>query len=154
MMIGMKQNESVRNLVEEIIHRLYDNSPFIQVCGIELVGFGCGEITMRMKISESIHVNTHGVAHAGAFVTLADTAFGAVCITKGRRSVTTGLSFNVIGNIKPGETAIAVAKAGHLGRTVGSATVDIFDGNGRLLCQGIGNLHMTETLEDIPAEWE
>ena len=150
----MKENNSVRRRIEDTIHRLYDNSPFIRICGIELVDFGCGEITMRMKISEDIHVNTHGVAHAGAFVTLADTAFGAVCITKGRRSVTTGLSFNVIGNIKPGKTAVAVVKAGHLGRTVGFATVDIFDENGRLLCQGIGNLHMTEILEDIPAEWE
>ena len=150
----MKEIGTVRKRVEETIHRLYDNSPFIRLCGIELAGFGCGEITMRMKIDGNVHVNTHGVAHAGAFVTLADTAFGAVCITKGRRSVTTGLSFNVIGNIKPGETATAVVKAGHLGRTVGSATVDIFDENGRLLCQGIGNLHMTEVLADIPTEWE
>jgi acyl-CoA thioesterase len=150
----MNDNKRIRKLIADTIHRLYDNSPFIRICGIELVDFGCGEITMRMKISGDIHVNTHGVAHAGAFVTLADTAFGAVCITKGRRSVTTGLSFNVIGNVKPGETATAVVKAGHLGRTVGSATVDITDDKGRLLCQGIGNLHMTEILEDIPAEWE
>ena len=150
----MKENGSVRRRVEDTIHRLYDNSPFIRICGIELDSVRCGEFTMRMNIDGKVHVNTHGVVHAGAFVTLADTAFGAVCITKGRRSVTTGLSFNVVGNIKPGETAVAVVRAGHLGRTVGSATVDIFDGNGRLLCQGIGNLHMTEVLEDIPAEWE
>lgn len=49
---------------------------------------------------------------------------------------------------------MAVVKAGHLGRFVGSATVDIFDENGRLLCQGIGNLHMTDVLPEIPAEWE
>lgn len=59
---------------------------------------------------------------------------------------------NVVGNIKPGETATAVVKAGHLGRTVGSATVDILDEKGRLLRQGIGNLHMTKVLADIPAE--
>jgi hypothetical protein len=40
-----------------------------------------------------------------------------------------------------------------MGRTVGSATVDIFSDEGRLLCQGIGNLYMTETLDDIPGEW-
>ena len=144
---------AIRTKIEEVIHRLYDNSPFIHICGIELVSVGCGEITMRMPIQEDVHVNTHGVVHAGAFMTLADTAFGAVCITKGRRSVTTGLSFNIIGNIKAGSTAIAVVKAGHLGRTVGSATVDVLDETGRLLCQGIGNLHMTEMLEGIPAEW-
>ena len=146
-----KQN--IRSRIEQTIHQLYDNSPFIHLCGIELVDIKCGEITMQMKIAENIHVNTHGVVHAGAFVTLADTAFGAVCITKGRRSVTTGLSFNVIGNIKAGGTAIAVVKLGHMGRTIGSATVDIFSDKGRLLCQGIGNLHMTETLEGIPSEW-
>lgn len=150
----MKDSELIRKTIRDVIHTLYDDSPFIRLCGIEMVDFHCGEITMRMKVDANVHVNTHGVVHAGAFVTLADTAFGAVCITKGRRSVTTGLSFNVIGNIKPGATAVAVVKAGHLGRSVGSATVDIFDENGRLLCQGIGNLHMTDVLPEIPAEWE
>ncbi len=145
--------KKIRTRIEQTIHSLYDSSPFIRLCGIELVDIKCGEITMQMKIAENIHVNTHGVVHAGAFVTLADTAFGAVCITKGRRSVTTGLSFNVIGNIKAGGTAVAVVKIGHMGRTVCSATVDIFSDQGRLLCQGIGNLYMTETLEGIPGEW-
>ena len=67
--------------------------------------------------------------------------------------MTTGLSFNIIGNIKAGGMAVAVVKLGHMGRTVGSATVDIFSDEGRLLCQGIGNLYMTETLDDIPGEW-
>lgn len=145
--------EQIRSSIEEAIHRLYDNSPFIHLCGIELVSVKCGEIIMKMKTKPDIHVNTHGVVHAGAFVTLADTAFGAVCITKGRRSVTTGLSFNIVGNIKAGETAIAVVKTGHIGRTVGSATVDIHSEKGRLLCQGLGNLHMTEVLENIPFAW-
>ena len=38
----MKEIGTVRTRVEETIHRLYDNSPFIRLCGIELAGFGCG----------------------------------------------------------------------------------------------------------------
>ena len=58
--------QNIRSRIEQTIHRLYDNSPFIHLCGIELVDIKCGEITMQMKIAENIHVNTHGVVHAGA----------------------------------------------------------------------------------------
>ena len=87
--------------------------------GIEITRVADGEVGARLKIAPH-HLAPHGFLHAGAVVTLADTAAGYACVAnmpEGGTSFTTiELKSNHLGTAREGAIA-CVAKPVHLGRT-------------------------------------
>ena len=87
--------------------------------GIEITRVADGEVAARLEV-KSHHLAPNGFLHAGAVITLADTAAGYACVAnmpEGGHSFTTiELKSNHLGTARDGAIA-CVAKAAHLGRT-------------------------------------
>ena len=87
--------------------------------GIEITRVADGEVEARLDIKPH-HLAPNGFLHAGAVVTLADTAAGYACVAnmpEGGQSFTTiELKSNHLGTARDGAIA-CIAKAAHLGRT-------------------------------------
>ena len=87
--------------------------------GIEITRVSDAEVEARLKIKPH-HLAPNGFLHAGAVITLADTAAGYACVAnmpEGGQSFTTiELKSNHLGTARDGAIA-CVAKAAHLGRT-------------------------------------
>lgn len=87
--------------------------------GIEITRVGGGEVAARLPIKPH-HLAPNGFLHAGAVITLADTAAGYACVAnmpEGGTSFTTiELKSNHLGTAREGAIA-CVAKPAHLGRT-------------------------------------
>ncbi len=87
--------------------------------GIEITRVGGGEVAARLPIKPH-HLAPNGFLHAGAVITLADTAAGYACVAnmpEGGISFTTiELKSNHLGTAREGAIA-CVAKPAHLGRT-------------------------------------
>lgn len=87
--------------------------------GIEITRVGGGEVAARLPIKPH-HLAPNGFLHAGAVITLADTAAGYACVAnmpEGGTSFTTiELKSNHLGTAREGAIA-CVAKPVHLGRT-------------------------------------
>ena len=87
--------------------------------GIEITRVDEAELAARLEI-KPYHLAPNGYLHAGAVVTLADTAAGYACLAnlpEGAESFTTiELKSNHLGTARDGFIE-CVAKAAHLGRT-------------------------------------
>ena len=87
--------------------------------GIEITRVADGEVAARLEVKPH-HLAPNGFLHAGAVITLADTAAGYACVAnmpEGGHSFTTiELKSNHLGTARDGAIA-CVAKAAHLGRT-------------------------------------
>ena len=87
--------------------------------GIEITRVSGGEVEARLEVKPH-HLAPNGFLHAGAVITLADTAAGYACVAnmpEGGQSFTTiELKSNHLGTARDGAIA-CVAKAAHLGRT-------------------------------------
>ena len=97
--------------------------------GLELVSLGEGSAVMRCKI-EPHHMAPNGFLHAGAVITLADTAAGYGCVAnwpEGATGFTTiELKSNFTGTQREG-TMLAQAKMIHGGRTTQVWDVEVGD---------------------------
>ena len=87
--------------------------------GIQIVAISNGEVSARLEIKPH-HLAPNGFLHAGAVITLADTAAGYACIAnlpEGANSFTTiELKSNHLGTAREGAIA-CVARPAHLGKT-------------------------------------
>lgn len=87
--------------------------------GVEITSVGGGEVAARLPIQPH-HLAPNGFLHAGAVITLADTAAGYACVAnmpEGGTSFTTiELKSNHLGTAREGAIA-CVARPAHLGRT-------------------------------------
>ena len=80
--------------------------------------------------------NPFGIAHGGAFYTLADNAAGLAVHSDGRSHVTQSSNLNFLGNRPVGDTIRAEARVRRRGRTTSLVEVDITDDGGELLATG------------------
>jgi 1,4-dihydroxy-2-naphthoyl-CoA hydrolase len=87
--------------------------------GVQITRVADGEVAARLEIKPHL-LAPNGYLHAGAVVTLADTAAGYACfanLPEGANSFTTiELKSNHLGTARDGAIA-CVAKAAHMGRT-------------------------------------
>ena len=104
--------------------------------GITVTHWGKGETRLELAV-KPIHMAPNGFLHAGAIVTLADTACGYGCITnlpEGASGFTTvELKSNHLGTARDG-TIECHAKVVHAGRTTQVWEIRISDDRGRLVC--------------------
>ena len=87
--------------------------------GVQIAKVDAGALDARLTVRPEL-LAPNGYLHAGAVVTLADTAAGYACISHlpdGAKSFTTiELKTNFLGTAREG-TLVAKARAAHLGRT-------------------------------------
>lgn len=104
--------------------------------GIEVVAVADGALQARLPLRPEL-LAPNGYLHAGAIVTLADTAAGYACVAhlpEGAQSFTTvELKSNFLGTARDG-TIVAKARSAHLGRTTQVWDVEVETGDeGRTL---------------------
>ena len=113
------------------IQERFKSDPFAVACGMELVALRPGYARVRMPL-EKRHMNLMGVGHGGATFALADTAFGAACLSGGRQCIAVHMSMQCVkaATISPLQ---AEAQEISRGRKIANCTVRITDGAGDLV---------------------
>ena len=76
--------------------------------GMELLGAGEGNATVRMTVGRSM-INGHGIAHGGYVFLLADTAFACACNSRGVVTVAAGADISFVAPVREGAVLVAEA---------------------------------------------
>lgn len=111
--------------------------PFLRTLGIRLMEIGERHAVMEVEVTKS-HGNYLGGAHGGLIATLMDTVsfFPRPLLPSGRLTTTTNLNVNYVRPAQVGDLLTARSELLHLGKRTASLTVQVTDGNGRLIAHG------------------
>lgn len=117
-----------KNNIDLINH----SSDFLSFQGIQLLEAENGSSLVTMDINKSIS-NIYGTVHGGALFTLADTAAGSACFSRGRKCVTLNSTIHFI---HPGisGTLTARGKEIHRGNKTALYEVTIMDEKEETVC--------------------
>ena len=102
---------------EQIFQRMYDNDPFSQWMGMELLAVGPGTCTLRMVVRKEM-LNGFGVAHGGITFSLADSAFAFACNSQGRHAVSIHCTVEHVAPVLEGDILTASASEENLGNSL------------------------------------
>lgn len=116
----------------EIFHKMYDNDPFSQWMGMELVEMGLGKCKLSMTVRPEM-TNGFGVAHGGITFSLADSAFAFACNSQGRHTVSIHCTIEHMVAVHPGDTLTASASEDNLGNTISNYSISIENQHGQLV---------------------
>ena len=114
---------------EQIFHRMYDNDPFSQWMGMQLVSVGPGTCTLRMTVRADM-LNGFGVAHGGITFSLADSAFAFACNSHGRHAVSIHCSIEHIAPVRENDELTAVATEENLGNHLSNYAIRVAKADG------------------------
>ena len=109
---------------EEIFHRMFDNDPFSQWMGMELVSVQEGACTLKMRVRGEM-LNGFGVAHGGITFSLADSAFAFACNSQGRHAVSIHCSIEHIAPVREHDELRAVATEENLGNHISNYAITV-----------------------------
>ncbi len=107
---------------------MYDNDPFSQWLGIEVIRVDVGECKLRMVIRDEM-TNGFGVAHGGVSFSFADSAFAFASNSRGKHAVSIETSISHTQPIRVDDVLTAVAQEDHRGRKTGNYSVIITNQN-------------------------
>ncbi len=113
----------------EIFHKMFDNDPFSQWMGMELVEVGMGSCTLRMTVRPEM-LNGFGVAHGGITFSLADSAFAFACNSHGRHTVSIHCSIEHAAPVFAGDVLTAAATEDNLGNSISNYAIAVTKGEG------------------------
>ncbi|HAD12210.1 MAG TPA: hydroxyphenylacetyl-CoA thioesterase PaaI [Saprospirales bacterium] len=108
----------------EVFHKMYDNDPFSQWLGIELVSVDLGTCTLRMTVRKEM-LNGFGVAHGGISFSLADSAFAFACNSHGRHAVSIHCTVEHVAPVFESDVLTAVAREENLGRSISNYAIEV-----------------------------
>lgn len=116
-------------------------SGFRDLLGMELVTINAERAEVQLKI-DSQHLNSHGTLHGGVLATMIDTSgghAGSYCpqLHSMRKAVTLSLTTSYIATASSGIVR-AVGRKRSAGRTIFTASVEVFDDAGKLIAIGEG----------------
>lgn len=110
--------------------------------GIELVAAGPGTACVRMTVRETM-TNAHGLCHGGVIFSVADTAFGYACNSRGGTNLAAHAAIDFLAPGRIGDVLVATARekwrAGRTGlyeievTTSAGARIAIFQGRSQRL---------------------
>jgi acyl-CoA thioesterase len=122
----------------EIFHKMFDNDPFSQWMGMELVAVDGGTCTLRMAVRPEM-LNGFGVAHGAITFALADSAFAFACNSRGRHALSIHCTVEHLAPVRPGDLLTATARELHLAHTLSryEVTVTRPDGEAVALFRGV-----------------
>lgn len=107
-----------------IFHRMFDNDPFSQWMGMELVAVGLGTCTLKMRVRREM-LNGFGVAHGGITFSLADSAFAFACNSQGRHTVSIHCTVEHVAPVVENDELTAVAVEENLGNTLSNYAITV-----------------------------
>ena len=107
-----------------IVDKMYDNDPFSQWLGIEILDVRPGYCKLRMEVSHAM-TNGFGLAHGGISYSLADSALAFASNSRGRHAVSVETSINHLEKIKAGDQLLAEVKEVALKNNIGFYRIDI-----------------------------
>ncbi|MEZ4941340.1 MAG: hydroxyphenylacetyl-CoA thioesterase PaaI [Saprospiraceae bacterium] len=109
---------------KEIFHRMFDNDPFSQWMGMELVSVGPGTCTLRMVVRKEM-LNGFNVAHGGITFSLADSAFAFACNSHGRHAVSIHCTIEHVAPVREGDVLTAIAAEENLGNSLSNYAIRV-----------------------------
>ncbi len=109
---------------EQIFHRMFDNDPFSQWMGMELLSVGPGACSLRMAVRKEM-LNGFGVAHGGITFSLADSAFAFACNSHGRHAVSIHCTIEHVAPVREGDVLTATAKEENLGNNLSNYAIRV-----------------------------
>ncbi len=116
-----------------------DDSPFLNFVGVEIGLSEGGEGRVSLSVQPH-HLQGAGQVHGGLIAVLADTAmFRAVrsLLGPGQRTTTIELKVNFLENTNSGRLTASARIASNDGRLM-VGDIEVKDGDGRLIAQGLG----------------
>lgn len=135
---------------EKIVKSLmYDNDPFSQWLGIEVLKVEKGYVELQMTIREDM-CNGFGIAHGGITYALADSALAFAANSHGIQSLSIETSINHLKPIKPGESIKATTTLINETNKTALYSIDIYCGDKKVayfkgLVYKTGKLWPTDT---------
>jgi acyl-CoA thioesterase len=108
---------------------MFDNDPFSQWMGMELVSVGPGTCTLRMAVRDEM-LNGFGVAHGGVTFSLADSAFAFACNSHGRHAVSIHCAIEHVAPVRTGDVLTATATEENLGNNLSNYAIRITRADG------------------------
>jgi acyl-CoA thioesterase len=108
---------------------MFDNDPFSQWMGMELVSVGPGTCTLRMAVRDEM-LNGFGVAHGGVTFSLADSAFAFACNSHGRHAVSIHCTIEHVAPVRAGDVLTATATEENLGNNLSNYAIRITRADG------------------------
>jgi uncharacterized protein (TIGR00369 family) len=122
----------MRQLLDAYLRGEAPPPPIAELLGIRLVSIEDGEVIFEMEARPE-HANPMGTVQGGVICALADAAMGmayASRLEEGESFTTLELKANYLRSVTDGRL-IATGRVLHAGRTIGLATCDVVDGEGR-----------------------
>ena len=123
--------------------------PLLLTLDIRLTEIGERHAVMEVVVTEK-HGNYFGGVHGGLIATLVDTVsfFPRPLLPSGLLSTTSSLNVNFTRPARLGDRLTARSELLHLGKRTASLTVQVLDGEGRLVAHGSATLMILQ--ESIP----
>ncbi len=132
------------------LKRFVEKDAFARHLGIELVEYGDGRATARLRV-EAHHLNSAGTLHGGAIFSLADAAFSAAANSHGVLALSIDASISYFQALRSGTLT---AEAHEVARSPRLATylIDVKDGSGALIAHFRGTVYRrSATIGDVLA---
>jgi len=104
---------------------MFDNDPFSQWMGMELVSIDEGTCTLRMQVRKEM-LNGFAVAHGGITFSLADSTFAFACNSRGRHTVSIHCTIEHIAPVYENDVLTATAREENLGNAISNYAITIF----------------------------
>ena len=109
---------------EQILKKMFDNDPFSQWLGIEVLQMDKGYCQLKLSVREEM-LNGFQVAHGGIAYSLADSALAFAANSHGRHALSIDTSINHFEKVVLNDQLIAIATEESLKPKVGCYRVEI-----------------------------
>ncbi|MDP6567805.1 MAG: hydroxyphenylacetyl-CoA thioesterase PaaI [Alphaproteobacteria bacterium] len=113
---------------------LYDRDTITDSLGIELEEIRDGYARTTVRITDGF-LNMYGTGHGGLIFTLADTAFGLACNSRGPMAFAQQCSINYIATARPGERLTAICQERSRVARTGVYDASVYGDDGRLIAE-------------------
>jgi acyl-CoA thioesterase len=126
--------------------------PLLRTLDIRLTEIGDRHAVMEVAVNEK-HGNYFGGVHGGLIATLVDTVcfFPRPLLPSGLLTTTSSLIVSFIRPARIGDRLTARSELLHLGRRTASLTVQVLDGEGRLVAHGSATLMIIQETAPQPS---
>ena len=125
---------SLRDYLEAMVRGEKPPPPVAELIGLRFVSYADGECVFELDAAPR-HANPMGTVQGGVICALADAAMGmayATTLGDGESFTTLELKANYLRQVVTG-TLTATGRVVHSGRTIGLATCDVVDEQGRIV---------------------
>lgn len=133
---------------QKIAEYLFENDPFSQWLGIEIIDVQKGSCLLRCMLTEK-HLNGARVTHGGVLFSLADTAIAYTAASYGRLALTIDNSISFIKSTYPGDALTIRTEVLSMGNKTGVVQVEIKNENDQLIAAIRGTVYRTNEMFDL-----